>query len=91
MTNMTSDEKGFAFEEFLNSTFDGLNPEKIVFLMTVPNPDSAVAAKATVAGGSTLLPISGEIGYCFEYPAATTGESYKSYFVNTNAKQLKRN
>jgi hypothetical protein len=48
--------------------------------MTVPNPDSAVAAKATVAGGSTLLPISGEIGYCFEYPAATTGESYRSYF-----------
>jgi hypothetical protein len=65
------------------STFDGLNPEKIVFLMTLPNPDAAVAAKATVSGATKAVPISGEIGYCFEYPAGTSGNlsSNQAYSV----------
>ena len=80
LSNMSTTDKNLNFEEFLNSTYDGLNPEKIVFLMTVPNPDSAVAVKATVTGGSVLIPISGEIGYCFEYPDAASGDVFKIVF-----------
>ena len=74
LSNMSSSDKDFLFGEFLNDTFDGLNPEKIVFLMTLPNPDSAVAAAAAVSGATKAIPISGEIGYCFEYPNGNSGQ-----------------
>ena len=73
LDNLTSTEKGEHFQDFLNNSFDGLNPADIVFLMTLPNPDSAVTAQATVSGKSQPLPIDGEIGYCFEFSAAASG------------------
>lgn len=73
MSNMSSSDKDILFGEFLNETFDGLNPEKIVFLMTLPNPDTAVAAATVVSGATKAIPISGDIGYCVEYPNGNPG------------------
>jgi hypothetical protein len=39
--------------------------------MTLPNPDAAVAAATTVSGATKVVPISGKIGYCFEYPGVS--------------------
>jgi hypothetical protein len=68
LDNLTSTEKGNHFLDFLDARYDGLNPADIVFLMTLPNPDSAVTAQATVSGRSQALPIDGQVGYCYEAP-----------------------
>jgi hypothetical protein len=59
----------------LNFRYDGVNPEDIVFLMTLPNPETAMAAKASVPSSSTISPIMGTIGYCYQFPADASGIS----------------
>ena len=41
--------------------------------MTLPDPESAMAAKASVPSSSTILPIAGTIGYCYEFTAVASG------------------
>ena len=85
---MSSTDKDILFNEFLNDTFDGLNPEKIVFLMTLPNPDTVVAAKTAVSGSSQATAIAGDIGYCFEYPDAVAGKNVANYFRRTRIDRI---
>ncbi len=62
LDNMTSSEKQVQFNNFLNDQFDGLNPENIVFLMTMPSPDAAVAAQQSVPSSALIQSISGQVG-----------------------------
>jgi len=61
LDNLTSSEKENAFHGFLNHQFDGLNPENIVFLMTMPSPDSAVAVQQSVQSLGNRQPINGQV------------------------------
>ena len=59
--------------------------------MTLPDPESAMAAKASVPSSSTILPIAGSIGYCYEFTAVASGINkagfiglFKIIFVEEN-------
>ena len=62
------------FQNFLDEKFSGLDPADIIFLMTLPDPETSVASKAaeTVdkSEGQTWS-IGGKLGYCLVYKDAT--------------------
>ncbi len=58
----------FSIQNFLDAKFNGIDPEDIIFLMTLPDPQTSVASKAAQAlQEENRQPIKGHLGYCYTY------------------------
>ena len=54
------------FQNFLDEKFNGLDPADVIFLMTLPDPESSVVSKA-VQSASLPVPLNGKMGFCYTY------------------------
>ena len=55
----------FYFKEFLDVKFSGVDPEDIIFLMTLPEPENSISNSAVKeVEKQEQIPIQGKLGYC---------------------------
>ena len=76
---MTETERTAEYKKFLDAKFSGLEPEDIIFMMALPEPDAAAASSVTVGPKSpdANKPISGELGYCYEFKSGKESNACK--------------